>query len=210
MVHELLIEVASLVVEHGLSSCDTWVYFLCGVWDLPRPGLKPVSTALAGRFLTTAPPGKSRTPGTAGKQMRGNLQDGGGVRRGDHLPLHKYIKITSNCGTAPTEHLLNAGFPKQRIGANQHSPAREACLLTCWGGRGLGAEARALEVRSQGEDWGWLREHSLKGASAPQLARRESGKNSGPAEEARDHCFRVCEERGILPRLPTEGRAQPK
>ena len=31
----------------------------CGMWDLPRPGLEPVSPALAGRFLTTAPPGKS-------------------------------------------------------------------------------------------------------------------------------------------------------
>ena len=30
-----------------------------GMWDLPGPGLKPVSSALAGRFLTTAPPGKS-------------------------------------------------------------------------------------------------------------------------------------------------------
>ena len=54
-------------------------------------------------------------------------------------------------------------IPAQRISANQHSPAREACLLTCQDGWGLGAEARALEVRSQGEDRGWLREHSLKG-----------------------------------------------
>ena len=46
---------------------------------------------------------------------------------------------------------------------------------------GLGAEAPASEVRSQGEDWGWLCEHSLKRASAPQLAGRESGKKSGPA-----------------------------
>ena len=28
------------------------------MWDLPRPGLEPVSPALAGGFLTTAPPGK--------------------------------------------------------------------------------------------------------------------------------------------------------
>ena len=28
------------------------------MWDLPRPGLEPVSSALAGRFSTTAPPGK--------------------------------------------------------------------------------------------------------------------------------------------------------
>ena len=49
------------------------------------------------------------------------------------------------------------------------------------GRAGLGAEARASEVGSQGEDWGWWREHSLKGASALQLARRESGKESGAA-----------------------------
>ena len=40
----------------GLSY-STWD-LRCGMWDLPRPGLEPVSPALAGRFLTTAPPGK--------------------------------------------------------------------------------------------------------------------------------------------------------
>ena len=30
------------------------------MWDLPGPGLEPVSPALAGVFLTTAPPGKPR------------------------------------------------------------------------------------------------------------------------------------------------------
>ena len=53
-------------------------------------------------------------------------------------------------------------IPTQRSGADQHSPAREAWLLTRRGGRGLGAEARA-SVGSQGEDWGWLCEHRLKG-----------------------------------------------
>ena len=47
----------SVVVTHG-SSCDSRVQLLCGMWDLPRPGLEPVSPALAGRFSTTAPPGK--------------------------------------------------------------------------------------------------------------------------------------------------------
>ena len=63
-----------------------------------------------------------------------------------------------------------------------------------------------MEVRFQGQDWGWLREHSLKGASAPQLAGRESGKKSGPAKEARDHCFGVREERGFraLPKRAPE------
>ena len=51
------------------------------------------------------------------------------------------------------------------------------------GRAGLGAAARASEFRSQGEDWGWLRENSLKGASVPQLAGRESGKKSGTAQE---------------------------
>ena len=32
------------------------------MWDLPRPGLGPMSPALAGGFLTTAPPGKSQPP----------------------------------------------------------------------------------------------------------------------------------------------------
>ena len=92
-------------------------------------------------------------------------------------------------------------IPTQRIGADQHSPAKEACLLTRRDGWGLGAEARASEVGSQGEDWGWLREHSLKGASAPQLAGSESGKRSGTAEESRDFflplCFLVHKERGL-------------
>ena len=29
------------------------------MWDLPGPGLKPMSPALTGGFLTTEPPGKS-------------------------------------------------------------------------------------------------------------------------------------------------------
>ena len=28
------------------------------MWDLPGPGLEPMSPALAGGFLTTVPPGK--------------------------------------------------------------------------------------------------------------------------------------------------------
>ena len=32
-----------------------------------------------------------------------DLQDGRGVRSGDHPPPHKYIKNTSTCGTTPTE-----------------------------------------------------------------------------------------------------------
>ena len=57
--------VASLVAElrlqaRRLSSYGSRAQLLRGTWDLPRPGLEPVSPALAGRFSTTAPPGKPR------------------------------------------------------------------------------------------------------------------------------------------------------
>ena len=63
--------------------------------------------------------------------------------------------------------------------------------------KGLGVNTSASEIRSQGEDWGWLREHRLKGDNAPQLAGRESRQKSGTAYEARDHCFREHKERGF-------------
>ena len=45
-------------LEHRLSSCGARAQLLCSMWDLPGPGLKPVSPALAGGFLTTVPPRK--------------------------------------------------------------------------------------------------------------------------------------------------------
>ena len=71
-VHGLFIAVASLVVEHRLfrrlgfssccsqalelrlSSCDARAQLLCSVWNLPVPGIKPMSPVLAIRFLSTA------------------------------------------------------------------------------------------------------------------------------------------------------------
>ena len=75
---------SSVVVTHRLSSCrsPTWdppgfssygsealqrtlricgarAQLLCDIWSLPRPGIEPVSPALAGAFLSTEPPGKS-------------------------------------------------------------------------------------------------------------------------------------------------------
>ena len=50
---------ASVVLKRGLSSCATLAQLLRSMWDLPGPGLEPMSPALAGGFLTTAPPGKS-------------------------------------------------------------------------------------------------------------------------------------------------------
>ena len=61
--HGPLTIAASLVAEHRLqtrrlSSCGPRAQPLRGMWDPPRPGLEPVSPALAGRFSTTVPPGK--------------------------------------------------------------------------------------------------------------------------------------------------------
>ena len=43
---------SGLVVQTQLSR---------GMWNLPRPGIKPMSPALVGGFLTTGPSGRSRT-----------------------------------------------------------------------------------------------------------------------------------------------------
>ena len=88
-------------------------------------------------------------------------------------------------------------FPHRgSVPTSTQQPERLVCSP---GGAGGGWELRLglPEVRSQGEDWGWLHEHSLKGASASQLAGRESRKKSGAAKETRDHCFWVREERGF-------------
>ena len=50
---------ASVVATHGLSSCRAWASLLHSMWDLPGPGIELLSPALAGRFLSTVPPGKS-------------------------------------------------------------------------------------------------------------------------------------------------------
>ena len=61
---------ASLVATHGLSSCSSQALehrlSSCGArpscsvacWDLPGPGIEPVSPVLAGGFFTTEPSGK--------------------------------------------------------------------------------------------------------------------------------------------------------
>ena len=63
VVHGFLIVVASLVEHrlqaHELSTCGTRDLLFHGMWDLPGPGINPVSLALAVRYLSTGPPGKS-------------------------------------------------------------------------------------------------------------------------------------------------------
>ena len=61
------------------------------------------------------------------------------------------FRTTEESSTTGVQRAKRRDFCTQ-ISADQHSPAREACLLTRQGRWGLGAEAQASEVRPQGED----------------------------------------------------------
>ena len=54
--------------------------------------------------------------------LEGDLQNDGGVRHGDQLPPHKYIRNTSTHGITPTGHLLNAGRRPQTSQKATNSP----------------------------------------------------------------------------------------
>ena len=54
VVAHVLSSCGSRALKRRLSSCGARAQLLRSMWDLPRPGLKPVSPALAGRFSTTA------------------------------------------------------------------------------------------------------------------------------------------------------------
>ena len=43
----------------GLTGCGVGTWSPCSMWNLPGSGVKPISPALAGGFLTAGPPGKS-------------------------------------------------------------------------------------------------------------------------------------------------------
>ena len=53
---------ASAAAARGLSSCGPLAQLLHSMWTLPGPGIKPMSPALAGKYLSTAPPRKSWKP----------------------------------------------------------------------------------------------------------------------------------------------------
>ena len=57
LVEAFLVVCRAWPLERGLSSCGGWTWLLRRIGDLPRPGIKPVSPALAGRFFTAEPQG---------------------------------------------------------------------------------------------------------------------------------------------------------
>ena len=73
---------------------------------------------------------------------REDLQDDGGLRCGNHLPPHKYIRNTSTCGTTPTEHLLNADRRPQTSQKARNSPHT-------WVGK---KEKEKTKTKEQGRD----------------------------------------------------------
>ena len=89
------------------------------------------------------------------------LKDGRRVRCGDHLPPHKYIRNTSTCGTAPTEHLLNAGRRPQTSQKARNSPST-------WVGQN---KKEKTETKEQGRDlhqWeGAVKEEMFPHARSP-------------------------------------------
>ena len=127
-------------------------------------------------------------------------------RRGWGGELWSHRGERSNRGAeGKAERFLHRGS----VLTSTHQPETLVCSPARAGG---GWELRLRLQRSdpQGEDWGWLCEDSLKWVSVPQLAGRESRKESGPAGEARDHCFGVHEERGFLLCEPADSKALPK
>ena len=70
----------SAAAAHGLSGTRR-------TWDLPRPGIEPMSLALAGRFFTTVSPGKLPGDSCIVIEVRdnGTLQHRGCKRGGEKL-----------------------------------------------------------------------------------------------------------------------------
>ena len=52
--------VVAPTLGHRHSSYGAGTSLPLSTWDLPGPGIEPVSPALTVRFLTTEPPGKPR------------------------------------------------------------------------------------------------------------------------------------------------------
>ena len=63
----------SRAAEHRLRICDTRAQLLRSMWDLPRPGIEPISPALAGDCFTTEPPGKIPTLSITFASLSSNL-----------------------------------------------------------------------------------------------------------------------------------------
>ncbi|XP_060144158.1 uncharacterized protein [Globicephala melas] len=123
-----VLEASSLKCSPELTSTCQQAVFLLEPLEVSISGSVPASrgclpsSAQRPLHLHTFQDFSTRTRSQVSSESARDLQDGGGVRRGDHLPAHKYIRITSTWGTTPAEHLLNAGRRPQTFQKARNSP----------------------------------------------------------------------------------------
>ena len=80
------------------------------MWDLPRPGIEPVSPALAGGFLTTVPPGKPQALLIV-PEKQGTLQRLMEFCQKDEDRNSLKGPLLSNVGTISASKIITVGFP---------------------------------------------------------------------------------------------------
>ena len=129
------------------------------MWDLPRPGLEPVSPALAGRLSTTAPPGK---PTPLFFEWRGYLT----FLAFWWSSVHTFYRIITTKAQSliqwPSHRLATEERSKGRLSSagvqNYSCPDSSTTLqtmlqgaLTIWGGRGLNY-LKIPEVKTNNEN----------------------------------------------------------
>ena len=110
------------------------------------------------RYLQIIYPIKGQYPKYIKNSCRRELQDGGKVRCGDHLPPHKYIRNTSTCWTTPTEHLLYAGRRPQTSQKARISPCT-------WVGQKKKEKTETKELGQDLHQW----EGAVKGERFPHI-----------------------------------------
>ena len=79
--------------RRGLSNCGSRAQPLRGMRDPPRPGLEPVSPALAGRLPTTAPPRKPQHGVFTGRFNGWNDP----VKRGNDVDDAESVSLATAC-----------------------------------------------------------------------------------------------------------------
>ena len=107
----------------GFSSCGTWAQRLCSMWDLPAPGIEPMSPALTGRFFITEPLGKPK--GWVLSQLFYSLLSSSS--RGSLNPLHFAIRVVSSAYLKVLIFLLAIFIPIRFI-----QPHMSQCTVHRW------------------------------------------------------------------------------
>ena len=137
----------SQALERRLSSCGSRVQLLRGMWDLPGPGIEPVSSALAGGFLTTAPPGKSYMVFL----MRNYFYDLIGLQGN---PVRLGIEVNN-----PTFYKFYLFLAV--LGLRCSARASHCGGFCCCGARALDAQASVVAARGLSSCGSWALEHRL-------------------------------------------------